>query len=73
MTKLTPRFFNLTLGDCHIYEQHTKAVETQLERSPVAFPKMYVRDFPTLEELTFAHFTLDNYNPQDSIKASMVC
>ena len=73
MTNLTPRFFNLSLGDCHIYEQHASAVETQLKRAPTPFPKMVVKDFVCLEQLTFAHFMLEGYNPQEAIKAEMVC
>ena len=70
---LIPRFFNLTLGDCHIYEQHIDAVLKQLERIPRKFPSIDIDNFDKVEDLTFAHFKLNNYSSYDAIKADMVC
>lgn len=35
--KLTPRYFNLSTGDTHIYEQHIDAVKIQIDRLPLTF------------------------------------
>ena len=60
LTNKIPRYFNLSLGDIHIYEQHVDAVKEQIER----FPYMVFTDFNTIEEvekLTFNDFKIDNY------------
>lgn len=73
LTNLTPRDLNITLGDCHIYDQHVDAVRTQLERVPKKFPLIRIRDFSTVEELTPEHFELSEYVFHSAIKAVMVC
>ena len=72
MTRLVPRNFNLSLGDCHIYEDHKDAVSEQLSRVPKGFPTVNIKDFNTIEELTYEHFNLVGYTSHDSIKAKMI-
>ena len=38
LTKKTPRFFYMTMGDTHIYTDHTDAVSKQVNRIPYKFP-----------------------------------
>ena len=47
----TPRFMNLSIGDHHIYENHFKAVEEQLERIPFKFPTLKIKRKITEKEL----------------------
>jgi thymidylate synthase len=72
LTNYKPRMFHLHLGDCHIYESHTEVVKTQLERIPKSPPKVSIRDFNSVEELTYEHFTLVDYTSYASIKAEMI-
>ena len=75
LTNLKPRYFNLSLGDSHIYSNHIEAVKEQLERSPYLFPKIDMPVFSSIEEvekLKFEDFKITNYNYYPSIKANMV-
>lgn len=74
LTLLTPRYFNLSLGDAHIYAEHIKPLLEQIERLPYKSPIIELPDFITLEEvenLKFENFKLQNYNCYSSIKMSM--
>ena len=70
-TGLVPRYFNLSLGDCHIYSQHFEAVETQLKRVPRKFPTIDTV-IDSIEKLEFENFKLCEYTCYPSIKAEMV-
>lgn len=75
LTNLTPRYFNLSLGDVHIYKEHIELVEEQLNRFPYLWPNIVLPEFTTLEEvekLTHEDFKLKNYYYYPSIKANMV-
>ena len=75
LTNLIPRYFNLTLGDSHIYENHIEAVKNQIDRIPFIFPKMELPNFENLddvEKLTYKDFKLSDYQSYESIKAEMV-
>lgn len=69
MTDLTPRYFNLSLGDAHIYASHMEAVEIQIKRVPYKFPKIEIlKDIPSV----FEDFKLSEYVSHPIIKAPMV-
>jgi len=69
MTNLTPRYFNLSLGDAHIYASHMDAAETQTKRVPYKFPKIEIlKDMPVV----FEDFKLTEYASHPIIKAPMV-
>jgi dihydrofolate reductase/thymidylate synthase len=75
ITNLTPRYFNLSLGDAHIYETHIGSVNEQIKRMPYIFPKIQLPEFNTLEEVekfTYKDFKLIDYQSYESIKAEMV-
>lgn len=75
LTNLTPRYFNLTLGDCHIYSLHEEAVLEQIKRTPYIFPKIQLPEFKNLEEvenLVYTDFKIEDYNFYPSIKAEMI-
>jgi thymidylate synthase len=66
--------FIWTGGDCHIYRNHFDQVNLQLTRIPDAGPKLEMPNFTTLEELVktkTSDYKLIDYNPQESIKATM--
>lgn len=59
-----------TLGDVHIYNNHTEQVELQLSRIPRELPVMKINpDVKSIFNFTFEDFTLENYNPYPTIKA----
>jgi dihydrofolate reductase/thymidylate synthase len=75
ITDLKPRFFNMVLGDTHIYKDHFSQVETQLKREMFKFPKLNICKKINLETIPFLcleDFSLINYVSGDLIKASMV-
>lgn len=66
--------FIWTGGDCHIYRNHFDQVNLQLTRTPDAGPKLEMPKFATLDELVktkTSDYKLINYNPMDTIKATM--
>lgn len=65
---LQPGEFVHTIGDCHIYLNHVEGMKEQFLRSPMALPKLGITSGPAMEDLTFEHFTLRDYNPQAAIK-----
>ena len=75
ITNLIPRYFNLSLGDVHIYDSHIKQVEDQIKRLPYVFPTIVLPDIKELSDIdTLAHsdFTLENYSHHSPIKAEMI-
>ena len=78
ITDLIPRKFILSLGDCHIYEEHFEAVKEQLLRTPYDFPqieideKIKLNELNDIEKLKFSDIILTNYTSHPSIKAKMV-
>jgi thymidylate synthase len=60
-----------TIGDMHIYNEHIYAVNQQLERTPDTLPKLVIADNKNINNYTVDDFILENYNPQESIKAKM--
>ena len=61
-----------TFGDAHIYNNHFEQLELQLSRKPKPLPKMILN--PVIKDIfdfTYDDFTLENYEPHDSIKGSV--
>ena len=82
MTNLEPDELILTLGDAHIYHDHFDAVKEQLKRTPDTLPTLWLNpDIKKLEDLDTKKLSepndiytlakLENYNPQETIKAKM--
>jgi thymidylate synthase len=61
-----------TFGDAHIYNNHFEQLELQLSRKPKPLPKMILNPaIKDIFEFTYEDFTLENYEPHDSIKGSV--
>ncbi len=59
-----------TLGDAHIYLNHTEQVQTQLDRTPRTLPTMWINPEVTdIFAFTYDDFRLENYDPYPAIKA----
>jgi len=76
ITNLTPRYFNMSMGDTHIYDSHIEAVKTQLDRCCFKFCNVDISkelgSVDDLDELEYNDFILSGYNSHPSIKAKMV-
>lgn len=60
----------VSLGDAHIYSNHTQQVATQLSRTPSAPPQLRILRCPeTLYDYCFDDFELTGYEPQPHISA----
>lgn len=59
-----------TFGDAHIYTNHYEQVELQLSRTPKAYPTMKINaSVNSIFDFKLEDFTLENYEPEASIKA----
>ena len=57
-------------GDCHIYSNHFEQVNTQLNRTPKALPRLIIKRRPsTIFDFKYEDFEFDNYIHDDPIKA----
>jgi len=75
LTGLTPRYFNLSLGDAHIYENHKTALIEQTKRKQYTFPTITLPDISNIDDLdtlTANDFVLNNYRHYSNINMSMV-
>ncbi|CAB52423.1 putative thymidylate synthase [Schizosaccharomyces pombe] len=63
------------MGDCHIYNDHLEALQTQLERVPKAFPKLFfkrdAKDIGSIDSFSVDDFAVEGYNPYGPIKMKM--
>ena len=64
-----PGVFVHTLGDAHIYLNHLKQVNTQLQRTPYPLPTMRINpDVKDIFSFQYEDFTLENYQCHPTIK-----
>jgi thymidylate synthase len=61
------------LGDAHIYNDHIEPLKKQIQRVPVAFPKVIIREGAPrdVEKLVFEDFILEGYCPMEKISMQM--
>ena len=70
VTGLVPGEFVHTLGDAHIYLNHTEQVDLQLARTPRPLPVMKINpDVKSVFDFRYEDFSLEGYDPWPSIKA----
>jgi len=82
ITNLIPRKFILSLGDCHIYEEHMNndidcnIIGTQISRVPFKFPKLElkkdIKELIDIEKLEYSDFSLNDYESHPPLKAKMI-
>ena len=62
--------FVWTGGDCHVYVNHLEQVDLQLERTPLALPRLELkRRPPTLFDYEYEDFAIEDYRPHPAIRA----
>ena len=61
------------IGDAHIYEEHIDVVNKQLQREPKLFPKLTIsKELIDIDDIKLEHFTLDEYESYEALKAPMI-
>ena len=61
-----------TFGDAHIYQNHKEQAELQLKRTPKSLPTVMIKENITnIFDYEYTDFTLENYYPDDHIKAKV--
>lgn len=64
--------FVYTLGDAHIYSNHTEQVKLQLTREPKKLPKLMLdKSVRNIEDFNMDSFVLEDYECYETIKAPM--
>ncbi|XP_015232929.1 thymidylate synthase isoform X2 [Cyprinodon tularosa] len=72
ITGLKPGDFVHTLGDAHIYVNHVKPLEEQLQREIRPFPKLKIkRKVESIDDFQAEDFEICDYNPHPTIKMQM--
>jgi thymidylate synthase len=62
----------IQLGDAHVYQDHVKALEVQLQREPKPFPTLrWARDVQDIEDFKYADFVVEGYECHPSIPMKM--
>jgi thymidylate synthase len=62
--------FIWTGGDCHIYDNHAEQVQTQLARTPRAYPQLRIKRRPaSIFDYALEDFEVLGYEPHPAIKA----
>lgn len=65
----------LTIGDCHIYNNHINSLKLQLQRTPRPPPQLEIikrANLRNINDFKFSDFKLINYNPYPNISMDMV-
>ena len=64
--------FIWTGGDCHIYDNHTEQVATQLARTPLPPPRLVIKRKPaSIFDYEFEDFEIADYQSHAAIKAAV--
>jgi thymidylate synthase len=62
----------LTLNDAHIYQDHFDAVDEQLTREALTFPRLWLNpDIKNIDDFTMDDIKLEGYESHAAIKAPM--
>ena len=73
ITGLKPGRLIHIIGDAHIYESHTEAINKQLNRIPTEFPQLKInRVVKDIDDFKLEDFEFLNYHSFDTIKAPMI-
>ncbi|ODQ81126.1 hypothetical protein BABINDRAFT_160529, partial [Babjeviella inositovora NRRL Y-12698] len=61
-----------TMGDAHVYKDHIEALEEQMKREPLQFPKLVItRDITSITDFKYEDFEIVGYAPHKKINMKM--
>ena len=61
------------IGNAHIYESHINALEKQIQRTPLPFATLEIRDKkPNIVDYKLSNFRINNYKSYETIKMEMM-
>ena len=64
--------FYYHLGNCHIYDDHLDALQEQVKREPLPFPKINIKNSrENIEDYSLEDIEIINYNTHEKIKMEM--
>ncbi len=69
--QLKPGFFIHTFGDAHLYLNHIKQAQMQINRKPKTLPTLQITPEKTLFNYRYENFKLTGYNPHPAIPADI--
>jgi thymidylate synthase len=75
LTNKIPRFFNMSMGDTHLYNSHIVSAQEQQVRTPYKFPNITFPDIlniSDIQKLKYEDFILTDYKYHPTIKADMI-
>jgi thymidylate synthase len=73
ITKLEPRELVVSIGNAHLYENHLEQAREQVQRKPLALPKLKISGQVTdIDGFKDENFVLENYEAHPHIKAQLV-
>jgi thymidylate synthase len=73
LTGLEARELIVSIGNAHLYDNHLEAAKEQLQRKPLAFPKLTINGAQkTIDDFKAEDFVLENYEAHPRIKAPLV-
>jgi len=70
---LKPKEFVHFIGNAHIYQSHEEQLIKQIERKPLAFPKLKIKNkYDDIEKYNINDFEIIDYNYYKKIKMDMI-
>jgi len=72
LTGYIPRYLYHILGDAHIYEEHLKVVDEQLQRVPYESPQVLLGNLSTINNISENDFIIKNYQFYPQLKSEMI-
>lgn len=69
---LKPGDFVYSLGDCHIYEEHVKALEEQIKREPYKFPTVDLSKKDNIGDYRVTDFNISDYKYHPKVTMDMI-
>jgi thymidylate synthase len=71
-TNLRPRELVHTMGDAHLYLNHTEQAQLQLQREPRSLPTVSLNPLvKSIDDYCYEDFKLEGYDPHPGIKAEI--
>lgn len=67
----TPKELIYTFGDTHIYVNHLKQINKQLDREPFTLPTLELPEKSSVFDYTFEDFKINNYQHHSFLKGSV--